>query len=197
MLIALTGVAGVGKTSVARALVRVLPNAKLISLASYLKRKKLYEGYDRKLRSYVVDPARLKKEFRRELAKLGKWDYVVIDGLLSHYLDVDLVVVLRCSPRILEERLKHRRYPKQKILQNLLAEFCDVLYAEAIERRRRVVQIDVSNRSAEEVAMLIKRAIENPRFSGDRVDWLGSEADFLVGLERKYGNFKKLLSKRS
>lgn len=187
MLIALTGVAGVGKTRVARALAKLLPQAKVINLANYVKRKKLYEAYDEELHCYVVDPVKLRREFKKELPKLRKWNYVIVDGLLSHYLDVDLIVVLRCSPRVLERRLKRRKYSKEKIVQNLLAEFCDVIYAEALSRKRgRVVQIDVTRRSVEKVARLIKQAIEARSFRGDNVDWLASEANFLSKLEQTY-----------
>tara|TARA_B110000438_G_C15760784_1_gene627183 strand:- start:727 stop:1296 length:570 start_codon:yes stop_codon:yes gene_type:complete len=43
---------------------------------------------------------------------------LIIDGHLSHHLPTDAVVVLRCSPKVLEERMKKRNYSESKILGN-------------------------------------------------------------------------------
>ena len=41
----------------------------------------------------------------------GRW---VIDGHLSHLLEVDGVVLLRCSPPVLSNRLEGRSYAEEK-----------------------------------------------------------------------------------
>ena len=42
----------------------------------------------------------------------------VIEGHLSHHLPVDAVIVLRCSPEVLEDRLRARGYSEAKTSQN-------------------------------------------------------------------------------
>ena len=44
---------------------------------------------------------------------------MIVDGHLSHYLQVDAVVILRCKPSILRERLQQRGYPEWKIESNV------------------------------------------------------------------------------
>ncbi|MFQ3343594.1 MAG: adenylate kinase [Candidatus Thalassarchaeaceae archaeon] len=43
---------------------------------------------------------------------------LIIDGHLSHHLPSDAVVVLRCSPKTLEERMLKRKYSREKIQSN-------------------------------------------------------------------------------
>lgn len=55
---------------------------------------------------------------------------MVIDGHLSHLLPVDCVVVLRCSPFVLRERLTGRSYAEQKISGNVDWEILGSAWAE-------------------------------------------------------------------
>jgi adenylate kinase len=53
----------------------------------------------------------------------GEWsnnplEPLIIDGHLSHHLPSDAVVVLRCSPEILEKRMLKRGYSESKIRSN-------------------------------------------------------------------------------
>lgn len=51
-----------------------------------------------------------------EPPRSGRW---VVDGHLSHFLDVDGTVVLRCSPTLLSERLTERGYTEAKVRANV------------------------------------------------------------------------------
>ena len=42
----------------------------------------------------------------------------IVEGHLAHLLPCDRVVVLRCRPDILRERLAPRDYPEEKIAEN-------------------------------------------------------------------------------
>ena len=44
---------------------------------------------------------------------------LIIDGHLSHHLQVDAIVILRCEPSILRKRLHERGYPEWKIESNV------------------------------------------------------------------------------
>jgi len=112
---------------------------------------------------------------------------VIIDGLLSHYLSADLVLLLRVSPRVLEKRLRKRGYPSKKILENLLAEYCDVILAELLSMRKRFVQINATGKKAEEIARQVVEMLSRKKLISEQVDWLGSEAGFLEKVLKKYG----------
>jgi adenylate kinase len=45
-------------------------------------------------------------------------EITVIDGHLSHHLPIDAVIVLRCSPEALEDRLSTRGYSEAKTSEN-------------------------------------------------------------------------------
>jgi adenylate kinase len=96
--------------------------------------EKLSEGYDKKLKSKIVDVKKLNKKLV-EIIKKEK--NLVIDSHLSHYLDkkyVDLCVVVKCGLEKLKKRLEKRKYSKKKIRDNLDSEIFDVCFVEALER---------------------------------------------------------------
>ncbi|MDD3620807.1 MAG: adenylate kinase family protein [Methanofollis sp.] len=98
----------------------------------------------------------------------------VVEGHLAHLLPCDLVVVLRCQPDLLEERLTARGYPREKVRENAEAEALDVILIETLEgiSREQVLEVDASVRSPEEVADLIEGFIEGTVApSVGTVDW--------------------------
>jgi adenylate kinase len=59
---------------------------------------------------------------------------VIIDSHLSHYLPkkyVDLCVVTKCDLKVLEKRLKDKKYSQPKVRENLDAEIFDICLTEA------------------------------------------------------------------
>jgi adenylate kinase len=99
----------------------------------------------------------------------------VIVGHLAHLLPIRDVVVLRCHPKELARRLAgSRRISPADLHENLLAEATDVVLVEAVERRRRIWEIDTTGRPAASVAAEVARRIRTrgpPSFGN--VDWLG------------------------
>ena len=98
----------------------------------------------------------------------------VVEGHLAHLLPCDLVVVLRCRPALLEERLAARGYAREKVRENAEAEALDVILIETLEgiSREQVLEVDASVRSPEEVADLIEGFIEGTVApSVGTVDW--------------------------
>ena len=66
---------------------------------------------------------------------------------MSHYLPkrvVDLCIVTKCDIKVLNKRLKKRRYSKAKIKDNLEAEIFDVCLLEAKKKKHNVLVIDTS-----------------------------------------------------
>ncbi len=145
-VICVSGTPCTGKTTLARKLSKQF-NYKYIDVNKLIKDNKLNEKYDRKKRCYVVDIKKLNKF----LIKLfnAKED-LVIDSHLSHYLSkkyVDLCIITKCDLKVLEKRLKKRKYNKSKIRENLDCEIFDVCLNEAKEKKYKIIEIDTTKRT--------------------------------------------------
>ncbi len=57
----------------------------------------------------------------------------LIDGHLSHLLPVDAIILIRCHPAVLRERLAGRDYSDSKIDENVECELIGVISAECLE----------------------------------------------------------------
>lgn len=179
MIIAITGIPGVGKTTIAKLLSKKL-GYDLIHLSEFVKKHKLGSDYDRSRKSIIVDVEKLRKKIEPIKGK-----DVIIDGHLSHFIPSDLVVVLRYDPKKLKTRLKRRGYPKNKIRENVEAELLDIIYAEAFTYGKKVVQIDTTKRKPKEIVELIIKAIRG-KYKGDKVDWLGLYGNRLEHLIERF-----------
>jgi len=72
---------------------------------------------------------------------------IIIDSHLSHYLPkkyVDLCIVTKCDLKVLEKRLKNKKYSKSKVRENLDAEIFDVCLNEAKENKHKTFVIDTT-----------------------------------------------------
>ena len=72
---------------------------------------------------------------------------IIIDSHLSHYLPkkyVDLCIVTKCDLKVLEKRLKEKKYDKNKIRENLDAEIFDICLNEAKENGHKIMCIDTT-----------------------------------------------------
>jgi len=168
--IALTGTPGTGKTSVANILKRALPDFNVVHLNEFLIDKKLYEGRDEKRDSYMVDVDRLRKEVKRYFK--SKED-LIFEGHLSHYLDADLVIVLRTNPKILKKRLESKGYSKEKVRENVEAEALDVILIESLEiHEGKVREINTTNISVLDAAGKVKDIIiGRGDYEPGKIDW--------------------------
>lgn len=141
-LIIVTGSVASGKTTVAKKIAKKY-KLEYVDLNSLIKKNKLYDFYDRKFKSYVVDVKKMNKFLRRYIE--GK--DLVIDSHLSHFLGkkyVDLCIVVKCDLKILRKRLEKRKYSKEKIKENLDAEIFDVCLEEAKEEGYKIKVVDGS-----------------------------------------------------
>jgi len=163
MRFAVTGTPGVGKTS-ACALVKSLPVVHVSRLVDELC---LVSGYDRKRRTKEVDVGKLVKS----VAKM-KGD-MIFEGHFSHMLDPDVAIVLRCSPKILERRLRKKGWEERKIRENVEAEAVDVVLIESLENVPDVCEIDTTKKKPAQVARDIERIVsgERQKYRVGNVDW--------------------------
>lgn len=162
-LVALTGTPGVGKTTVA-SLVRSRPALSVNSLA---ERVGAIVGYDEEMGSAEVDVELL------STAMSSLTGPILLEGHLSHLLGADLSIVLRCSPKVLAERLRHKGWSEEKLAENVEAEAVDVILVEALESSRQVCEVDTTGLAAEAVAEAVEEILsgESEKYPLGDVDW--------------------------
>ena len=128
--------------------------------------------YDKVMDSQEIDIHRLSEMFEHEPNK-----QVIIDGHLSHFLTVDGIVMLRCQPDILRQRLTIRDYSAAKINSNVEWEFIAGTWAEIIEFEidAPVLELDGGELDSEQIAEAITRWVKDGLPSTDppaSIDWL-------------------------
>ncbi|MDI3476195.1 MAG: adenylate kinase [Thermococcaceae archaeon] len=164
MIIAVTGTPGVGKTTVSKLLAEKL-GYEYVNLREYALGKGIGEMKGDELEVEVDELAyNFEKDFK------GK--NVVVDGHLSHFLNSDLVIVLRANPKLIAERLKERGYSREKLGENVEAELVDVILVEALEENENVIEVDTTGKTPEEVVEEILNLIQKGvRRRVGIVDW--------------------------
>jgi adenylate kinase len=168
MIIALTGTPGCGKTYYAKKLIK--HNYNHIELSKIIKKHKLFSGYDKKLKSYIVNQKKLTTYMKKIL---NKKDNVIVDGHISHLLPksmIDKVIVLRCKPTILKTRLKKRKYSAEKIRQNVESELIGLIAYEAYKRHKWVCEIDCTKGRRKALNTIIS-IINSKKPSKKVIDW--------------------------
>lgn len=144
MIICITGTAATGKTTLAKILKKEL-KYEYLDAKRLIKENKLYDYYDRKDKTYVVDTNKLNKLLIRKIKNSKK--SLIIDSLLSHYLPkkyVDLCIVTKCELKELKKRLEKRKYSREKVRENLDAEIFDICLNEAKEKNHYTFVIDTT-----------------------------------------------------
>lgn len=176
--ILVTGTPGTGKTALSRALAETL-HAKYVNPVLLLTRKGIDYTYDKDRRTRIVSPRRLESSLR-SLARRAE-SGLVIDSHMSFPVapppELRMVIVLRCHPAALEQRLKRKRWPRRKIRENVLAEILDVCLWDAVHEYgwKRIAEIDTTENTPERTAQLAIRAFEKRRLSrSPKVSWLST-----------------------
>ena len=143
MVIIISGTPGTGKTTLAKKLVNYL-KYKYLDVKRLIKLNKLSERYDQKMKCDIIDTKKLNKILIEEIKQDKN---IIIDSHLSHYLNpkyVDLCIITKCNLKTLNNRLKKRRYNKQKIRDNLDSEIFDICLTEAKELKHSVIIVDTT-----------------------------------------------------
>tara|TARA_A100001037_G_C15151455_1_gene639545 strand:- start:1468 stop:2004 length:537 start_codon:yes stop_codon:yes gene_type:complete len=160
MRIAITGTPGTGKTTCSK---NITQGCEILHLNDIIKEKKLYQGFDENRQTLIADIKAIEKHLD------GK-DNIVIDSHISHLLEVDKVIVLRCHPIELKKRLEGREYNEEidiekSIEENVKAESLDVILVESVEihGESRVYEIDGTGKEPRVIVQEIEAAIAGDR----------------------------------
>jgi adenylate kinase len=153
--IAVTGTPGTGKTSATDALETDLD---VVHLNEVIREADLYEAIDEDRDSAIADLDAVRDW-------VGDRDDCLIESHLAHHLDADRIVVLRCRPEALADRLEDRGESESSIEENAESEALDVILVEAVERHGMdaVYEIDTTDRSPSAVAAEIDAVIRGDR----------------------------------
>ena len=150
MIIGLTGTPGTGKTTIARFLEE--KDVRIVYIKELAESHDFIESYDETRKSSIIDVDAVDKYLN---SSFSSDEQVIIESHLAHLLSiVDQVMVLRCHPQTLRNRLLKRNWTWQKIRENLEAEMLDVILCEAVDEHgiKKVSEIDTTLLPVEEIA---------------------------------------------
>ena len=172
MRVAVTGTPGTGKTTTVEAADTGL---EVVHLNDLVREGDLSIGEDPDRGSIVADLDAIADHLA------GRQD-VLVESHLAHHLDSDRVVVLRCHPESLRDRLRDRgearatpewnagsarppRAPDNKARENAEAEALDVVLSEAVAEhgREAVYEIDTTDRPPAAVAADLEAIVAGDR----------------------------------
>ncbi len=167
-IIVLTGVPGTGKTSVAAGLGRL--GFRVVDLNGLARSCGLVLSHDDTDDSDVIDVKALGKAASAIAPLLGQ--DVVFEGHLGceFRLAGAVAIVLRADPAQIRQRLSKRGYSKSKISKNAMSEMLDYCTVRAKAHYRKVVELDTTSSSPDEIAQEIETA-DLSKFKSDNVDW--------------------------
>jgi adenylate kinase len=155
MRIAVTGTPGTGKTTATE---RLETDLSVIHLNDLITEEALTTGHDDDRDSAIADLDAVRAELD------GRED-IVVESHLAHTVPVDRVIVLRCRPDELEQRLADRGESEASISENAESEALDVILGAAVDQHGldSVYEIETTERSPDAVAAEIESVIEGTR----------------------------------
>ncbi len=170
MRYALTGTPGTGKTSVARILRE--RGYDVLDMTQYIKDHGLREEYDKERDTYDVDVDRLNDS-------LADMQDCIFEGHLSHFMDVDAIIVLRCHPDVLAERLRARGYADAKVTENVQAEVLDVILCESVDSDIPTFSVDTTSSDPSKIADSVEDIMK-----GDTHQYMPGNTDWTEEMDR-------------
>jgi adenylate kinase len=153
--VAVTGTPGTGKTT---ATDRVETDLSAVHLNDVIRERGLTTGHDEERDSAVAD-----------IDAVADWlagrEDLLFESHLAHRFGADRVVVLRCHPETLEQRLDERGEPASTVTENAESEALDIVLSAAVDRHGTdsVYETDTRERSPAAVPTKIERVIAGER----------------------------------
>lgn len=169
MRVAVTGTPGTGKTTATEL---VDSDLETVHLNDAIREEGLHDGTDEERGSLYANFDAI-RQWLDEQGDGG--DDLLVDSHLAHHFDAEKVVVLRCHPEELRERLLERGETDAKAEENAESEALDVILSESVAEHgtESVYEIDTTDRAPDAVASDIEAVIEGEREpSAGTVDYL-------------------------
>ncbi len=171
-LIIVAGVPGTGKTVIGSWLARRL-GCTFTTLSWLVLENGLWSSYDVRRRSFIIDYDRLVEHLRNSVSSV---DCTVVEThwvepFIEAGLKVDYILLTRCHPLKLYERLLRRDWPLRKIVENVEAELVGVIVSEVSTLDVPVGEVDTSGVSVEE-ARRVAYELVNGRVQRCCIDWV-------------------------
>lgn len=162
MMCGITGTPGTGKSVVADELAR--RGHRVVHLVDTIQDYII--GVDETRDTQIVDIERWAAEFR----KIDGF----VEGHFAHLLPCDRIVILRCRPDQLKQRLSLRKYRPPKISENVEAEALDVCLVETVEMYDPlcIIELDTTDRDPSYCAEIIEQFVAGKVPAGfGSIDW--------------------------
>jgi adenylate kinase len=174
MIIALSGTPGTGKSSVSVILQQ--KGYTVLSLNEIAFQNNFILGVDKQRGSKILDINKINNFIKN---KYTREDLVLIQGHASHLLKrVDKLIILRCHPKVLKNRLEKKEWNKEKIKENVEAEILDIILCDATELHpeKSIFEIDTTNISVNSVVSSILEIVNNQfqpikKYKIGHIDW--------------------------
>lgn len=149
----ITGTPGTGKTTVAD---HLSSDRDVVHLSDILTDSAYHAGSDPTRDTIIAD-----------IDALATWvdeqpDDIIIESHLAHLLPVDRVIVLRCHPDTLRQRLSERsEISPEKVAENVDAERLDLILSAAVEHHgmESVFELDTTDLAPNAVADAVENII--------------------------------------
>ncbi|MFX0048009.1 MAG: adenylate kinase family protein [Candidatus Hermodarchaeota archaeon] len=181
-ILIISGTPGTGKTTISNKISRFI-DAKVISLNELAISENLIEKYDAKRETSVINDKKL-INFIIETIEYNKKENPEFLIFESHFSDIvpeqyiDFVIILRCDPDELHNRLKRRGYKKEKVRENVQSEILGncVNYFMNKPLNTPILEIDTSKMSIESITKtivkILTKKIDLKDFYVGKIDWL-------------------------
>jgi adenylate kinase len=164
MMCGITGTPGTGKSMIAEELFR--RGHTVVHLTTTIGPYVIGEDEERDARIIDID---------RWAAEFTPVDGFV-EGHIAHHLPCDRIVVLRCRPDELRQRLAQRKYRETKIRENADAEALDVCLIETVESfdPSQILELDTTGHDAAWCADRVEAfAVGKMPADFGHIDWSG------------------------
>jgi len=163
MKILITGTPGAGKTEISKELAKIM-DLEYVNVKEIINNHK--EVVDEIDNDELVINTKLKKILLKELPK----DCIYETHLIEYCPIPDIYIILRTNPLELKKRLFERKYPKQKIMDNLEVEILD--YFTQKIKSKKVIEFDTSKGSAKINAKKIMELLVLKKYGKGKISWI-------------------------
>ncbi|MFH1101210.1 MAG: adenylate kinase family protein [Methanobacteriota archaeon] len=174
MRIALSGTPGTGKTTVTHLLQK--EGYVVIELQKLAEEHGFFNGMDPVRQSKLLDMSAVDRYIKKQVPMDP---LIFLEGLAAHLLtNIEKVVLLRCHPQVLKQRLQQKGWSPKKIQENIEAEVLDIILCETIQIHveQNIFEIDTTSKTGKETVNAIQDLIRsnfkaNKKYKIGQIDW--------------------------